>query len=425
VNARVILSLGSVVALQTSPAGAQKRPPIRLIGPIVRVSAEPMASISAAVAISQARVFVNDVVAHRVLLFDSTLAKAIVVADSTSATSKAYGARPGGLIAYRGDSALFIDPASNSMPVLSPEGRITRVMAIPQPDRRTAGLGVGFYTPGFDAQGRFIYFSRPFADPPRDPKVTTWIQDSATIVRFDLTARTLDTLTSIKAPKSRATAGRSDDGRIYSLQVMSADVLPLIDDFAVLPNGSLAVVRGRDYHVDWLGTDGKWTATPKMAFDWQHLDDDQKTALIDSGVAAFKAQRDSLAARFASGNLAGGGGGGGRSGRSGVDAGGVGGIRPTPPPVPDWRPAPSDLADYRPPFGQGGVRADPEGNLWIRTTTMVKNQPVYDVVNHSGEIVDRVQLPTFRTIAGFGPGVVYMAVKDSAGVVHLERARVK
>ena len=31
----------------------------------------------------------------------------------------------------------------------------------------------------------------------------------------------------------------------------------------------------------------------------------------------------------------------------------------------------------------------------------------------------------FRTIAGFGPGVVYMAVKDGAGVVHLERARVK
>jgi hypothetical protein len=50
---------------------------------------------------------------------------------------------------------------------------------------------------------------------------------------------------------------------------------------------------------------------------------------------------------------------------------------------------------------------------------------VYDVVNRKGELVDRVQLPSFRTIAGFGPGVVYMAVKDEAGIVHLERARVK
>jgi hypothetical protein len=56
---------------------------------------------------------------------------------------------------------------------------------------------------------------------------------------------------------------------------------------------------------------------------------------------------------------------------------------------------------------------------------MVKDQPVYDVVNQQGQIVDRVLLPPFRTIAGFGPGVVYMAVKDAAGVVHLEKARIK
>ena len=56
---------------------------------------------------------------------------------------------------------------------------------------------------------------------------------------------------------------------------------------------------------------------------------------------------------------------------------------------------------------------------------MVQGQPVYDIVNRRGELVDRVQLPAFRTIAGFGPGVVYMAVKDSAGVVLLERARLK
>jgi hypothetical protein len=46
-------------------------------------------------------------------------------------------------------------------------------------------------------------------------------------------------------------------------------------------------------------------------------------------------------------------------------------------------------------------------------------------VNRRGELFDRVQLPEFRTLAGFGPGVVYMAVKDSTGVVHVERARIK
>ena len=91
----------------------------------------------------------------------------------------------------------------------------------------------------------------------------------------------------------------------------------------------------------------------------------------------------------------------------------------------DGRPTLGDIPDYRPPFTRASVRADADGNLWIRTTKMVKGQPVYDVVNRRGELTDRIQLPPFRTIAGFGPGVIYMAVKDAAGVVHLERARIK
>ena len=91
----------------------------------------------------------------------------------------------------------------------------------------------------------------------------------------------------------------------------------------------------------------------------------------------------------------------------------------------DGRPELGDIPDYRPPFLRGSVSADADGNLWIRTTIFVKGQPVYDIVNRRGEVTDRVQLPAFRTIAGFGPGVVYMAVKDAAGMVHLERARVK
>jgi len=84
----------------------------------------------------------------------------------------------------------------------------------------------------------------------------------------------------------------------------------------------------------------------------------------------------------------------------------------------------SDVPDYRPPFGQGAVRADRSGNLWIRTNKWVDGRPVYDVVDRKGELAERVQLPLHRTIAGFGPGVVYMAVQDSSGVAHLERARV-
>jgi sugar lactone lactonase YvrE len=87
--------------------------------------------------------------------------------------------------------------------------------------------------------------------------------------------------------------------------------------------------------------------------------------------------------------------------------------------------APSDLPDYKPAFAPGSTRADAEGNLWIRTSQNVDARPVYDIIDRKGELIDRVQLPANRVLAGFGSGgVVYLAVRDGA-TAHLERARVK
>ena len=68
---------------------------------------------------------------------------------------------------------------------------------------------------------------------------------------------------------------------------------------------------------------------------------------------------------------------------------------------------------------------DLDGNLWIRTSQNVDGRPVYDVVDRKGELIDRVQLPANRVLAGFGEnGVVYLAVRDGA-TAHLEKARIK
>ena len=80
----------------------------------------------------------------------------------------------------------------------------------------------------------------------------------------------------------------------------------------------------------------------------------------------------------------------------------------------------SDLPDYRPAFGQGGaVKADLDGNVWIRTTAHREGAiagAIYDVVSRKGEVTDRVQVPAGRTIVGFGKGgVVYMLARDDKG----------
>ena len=75
----------------------------------------------------------------------------------------------------------------------------------------------------------------------------------------------------------------------------------------------------------------------------------------------------------------------------------------------------------------GAVRADADGNLWIRTIPPkpVPGGTVYDIVNPRGELVDRLQAPPGYTIVGFGAGkVVYLQMRDMAGI-HLARVRLR
>src|SRR5215831_2834261 len=235
---RSSLLLAAAACAVATPAAAQREPAVRPLGPITRVSTEPMASIITAVPLSDGHVYVNDVVSRRILLFDSTLASAKIVADSTAVTSKAYGARPGALFAYRGDTALFSDPASGSMPVLSPAGTIARVMAAP-----TVGgpigltLGNPFYPPGFDAQGRLVSMmplAVRFDDPiPGKQSTQKLLVDSSLVARFDLGSRTLDTVATVKGPRVNQVITRDEDGRLTSMK-MTPDIVPVVDDWTVL-----------------------------------------------------------------------------------------------------------------------------------------------------------------------------------------------
>jgi len=87
--------------------------------------------------------------------------------------------------------------------------------------------------------------------------------------------------------------------------------------------------------------------------------------------------------------------------------------------------SPSELPDYKPVFGPGGVRADADNRVWVRTipTTPTLGGAIYEVIDRSGKLVDRVQVPSGTTIIGFGPGgVVYLGQRDARGI-HLVRSR--
>jgi hypothetical protein len=431
---------------------AQQLPPIHPLGPVLHSSTELLGAVSAARFLPSGRVLVNDISGRKLVLFDSTLASFTIVADTTSATANAYSSRAGGLIPFKGDSTLFVDPTSLSMLVIDGAGKVARVMSVPRPNDANALIGGPGGTPAFDGQGRLVYrapplfrFTPPVMGADGKPAMTTpQFPDSSPIVRIDLESRKLDTVAFVKIPKQNMSMSQDANGRMSITAIMNP--MPLADDWAVLRDGSVAVLRGSDYHIDWIRPDGSKSSSGKIPFAWRRLSDEDKVAYIDSAKTAMEKLRSTMNAGRAAGpggapivgpptGAAGGAdvmvftrGAEGRAGGGGDAARGAAGAAGAPagfqiPPLQFV--APSELPDYAPPFTAGAARGDLDGNLWIRTSNVVAGGSVYDMINPKGELVDRVQLPAGRVIAGFGPGgVVYMGVRDGAGV-RLEMARVK
>lgn len=87
-----------------------------------------------------------------------------------------------------------------------------------------------------------------------------------------------------------------------------------------------------------------------------------------------------------------------------------------------------EIADYYPAIRPGAAKADLDGNLWILPTTSAQSKAgelVYDVVTHTGDLLERVRMPVGRSIAGFGHGgILYLMWRDQDGQWYLERTRI-
>ena len=430
---KLFVGIGILIA---ASAGAQQQPPIRQLSPVAAKSSVQWSNIIGVRALPGGRVLVNDAVGRKVVLLDSTLAPVTIVADTTPATSTAYSGRIASIIPFRGDSTLFVDPQSMSMMVVDPNGKMTRVMALPRTEDAAALGGLFGGNAGLDAKGRLIYRA-PFrfirnGPPPTSANGLPMMPappESAMIVRVDLGTRQVDTVGVIRIPKVNMQVSQDDKGNMRITSEVNP--LPVVDEWAVLSDGSVAFVRGQDYHVDFVNPDGTKRTAPKIPFDWQRLTDEDKIAFIDS----VKAARERLAAAqqaqqgtSAQGPPAAPDGAGGQRIviQMGPGGGGAGSSLNGGQPQVNFI-APSELPDYKPPFFANSVRADAEGNLWVRTipTKQIPGGPVYDVINRDGKLVDRVQIPASRTIAGFGPdGAVYLVSRDGTSMT-FERAHAR
>ena len=459
IRAVALLFVASTAVAQTPTT---PKIPVRQLPAAMATSTDSIGSVAAVRQLPNGNVLLNDQARRRIVLLDPNMKVIGLIADSTSTTNNAYGVRPGGMISYRGDSTLFIDPAGLSMLVIDPAGKIVRTMAAPRANDVNFLIGGASGNPGFDTDGRLVYRTMDFGfgrgrgpgPQPGVPFVPPTPPDSSALVRFNLATRKLDTVGFFKIPKSNISMTQDANGRMNVSITMNP--LPVVDDWAVMSDGTIAFVRGRDYHVDFVGAGGVKRSADKIPYEWQRMNDDDKSRFLDSAKAAIERTRAAVAAGGPGAQQAmqqgmeamgmGGGGGtpmiitmggpggpggpggaappqrggdGGGRGQGAPAAGGGGGFQ-----VPPINMVPiSELPDYKPVFGNGSVRADMDGRLWVRTipTKPTPGGAIYDVIDKEGKLVDKIQVPAGTTIAGFGKGgVVYLGVRDASGI-HVQR----
>lgn len=509
-----LILMTALAGVASTNALLAQTPAVRSISTASAVSSEAFRAVGSVRELPGGKLLVNDVLARRVLLMDSAMHLLRVVVDSASANGgDSYGTRPGALVPYRADTTLFVDPVAYSMLVIDGAGNVVRARSVwrAQDAISVASPGAAIGQIGTDAKGRIVYRlnaprimnnMRPSAGVP----MVAASPDTAFIVAADPDTRKVDTIAVIKIPATAMKINQSA-GSVNISPVVNP--LQITDEWAVLADGRVAVVRGRDYRVEYLNGDGTMTSSGKLPFDWQRLSDDDKQKVIDSTKVAqqkvalneyatnmirwvtqtgkeypkdftfpegFVPQpglpkdavlppgvkfpenyiyacppgADNPAMMMGAGPPPGGMGAGGgmvitRVERADAGAGFGGapaaasGCVPAPMmfssggplPPPTLRTvevvAPTDLPDYRPAFPAGSVRADRDGNLWVRSnpTKPVTGGPIFDIISPKGELVDRIQLPTGYAVVGFGKEkVVYLSSRDAAGI-HVARVHLK
>jgi hypothetical protein len=388
---------------------AQKPIPVRTLSSTVATDSGVLRYLENVRPLSNGRVLVNDRIRQRLILFDGTLRRFTTVADTAEGARNPNGSSSPFIIPFLGDSTIFVDRDARAFVVINPNGAIGRTMAMPNvADMLYLSIGERG-AQGFDPQMRLVYSAarvRPRTVPPANTDTTFsvgWTHDSNAVIRrgFDSPA---DTLALLVRPSSKSWTFRFG-GSTSSRGAQNP--IPTTDDWALLPDGTVAIVRSHDYHIDWIHPDGTVTATPKMAFDWLRIPPEEKERLADS-INRKPASDPRTAGPPPARSLV-----------PGMPA-------PTMPQFPQMSFDAEELPDYYPPIRLGQVKSDPEGNVWILPTTSVLADGglIYDVVNRQGEVVERVKLPAGRRLLAVGAGgVVYMAYTPK-GLVRLERAHV-
>lgn len=312
--------------------------------------------------------------------------RTVYVVDLGAGTSTQVG-RPGGgpgeyrvpgvLLPMAGDTTFLTDAGNNRILVFGPDAKPVATLGDAWPPVEGRGTRL---PRAVDARGRGYFIGSPVRTPAAEAGPVIQV-DSVALYRTPRGAPNVDSLAFIHLAQRKITT-TSKDGKLTGVSI-STPPLPAQDAWQVFPDGAIAIVRVRDYRVEWILPDGRRVSGRPIPFD---------------PVKVTELDKQRAASALGAGRSAGGGGG-------------------TPAAI-----AQLEWPDVKPPFSFNATVAGSDGRVWVqRHVTASDTRTHYDIIDRRGAVVARAVVPNEGRIVGFGARSIYVVRKDADDLQYLQR----
>lgn len=301
---------------------------------------------------------------------------------------------PRAILAAAGDSSILVDAMpSRELAYVRADGSMHRLVLDDSAAREPTRLETVHVET--DAAGR-VYTSRAWMALQNGRRVLR--SDSGFIERLDPATRARDTLALVSTRRVPADWDGSPPGDGGDFRARPAPFPPtpfaMRDEWTILPDGTVAVVTVRPFGVRFVRGGKSTPASDSLPWTPMPVADGDRAAWRDD---QLRPQRSIL---FTSE-----------------------GIRASSFTLPSAEP--SHWPETLPPFLPSGVRAAPDGSVWIQRAMPVDSAPEILVVDGSGHLRRRMRLPLRARVVGFGVGRVYVARRDERDLERLDRYRLR
>ena len=255
---------------------------------------------------------------------------------------------PRSVLPHRGDSSLIIDRAQRRMLVLSPAGAVVRTEMLYRHVEASANV--------LQSDGRgALYFLKSAFSFDSAPGATV------PLLRWRVGEQRVDSLDALRPVTTIRRMVNEKDGRPAMFVVRAVDYSPE-DDWAIAPDGAIAVVRAQPYRIDWLLANGTRAQGPVQPFTAIPVDASERDEFLGNAVPKTK-----------------------------------------------------------PPFVASSTFADPFGRVWVRHYAADKaTTRRWSVFDRRGLLVTTMELPIRLELVHAGPRGVYAVRRDADDIPSLE-----